>query len=61
MDENHIAFRAWVRSFDSLLKELEEDNYIHVEDADDGSGGKVLVPNETDPAIEYSHLVYPSS
>ena len=61
VDENVTAYRTWIRNFDRLIQELAEDNFVRSVSADDGSGGMMLVPNETDPAIGYSHLVYPTS
>jgi len=60
VEENVVAYRTWVRNFDRLIQELVEDNYVRSVDADDGNGGQMLVPNETDPAVDYSQLVYPS-
>jgi len=60
VDDNVTAYRTWIRNFDRLIQELVEDNFVRSVEADDGSGGKMLVPMETDPAIGYSHLVYPS-
>jgi hypothetical protein len=60
VEDNVIAYRTWIRNFDRLIRELVDDNYVRSVDADDGSGGMLLVPNEMDPAIDYSHLVYPS-
>lgn len=61
VEENMTAYRTWIRNFDRLIEELVEDKYVRSVAADDGSGGRMLVPAETDPVIEYSQLVYPSA
>jgi hypothetical protein len=61
VEDNVIAYRTWVRNFDRLIRELVDDNYVRSVDADDGRGGMMLVPTETDPAIDFPHLVYPTA
>lgn len=61
VEDNVIAYRTWVRNFDRLIRELVDDNCVRSVEADDGSGGMMLVPNEMDPAIDYSHLVHPAA
>lgn len=61
VDENVTAFRTWIRNFDRLVQELVEDKFVRSVSADDGSGGMMLVPMETDPVLDYSHLVYPAA
>jgi hypothetical protein len=61
VEENVIAYRTWIRNFDRLIQELVDDNYVRSVAADDGNGGRMLVPNEMDPAIDFSLLVYPSA
>jgi len=60
VDENVLAYRTWIRNFDRLIQELVDDGYVRTVASDDGRGRKMLVPNETDPAIGFSHLVYPA-
>ncbi len=60
VDGNVMAYRTWIRNFDRLIQELVEDNFVRSVRADDGSGGMMLVANETDPAIDFSHLVHSS-
>jgi len=59
VDDNVVAYRTWIRNFDRLIQELVEDSYVRSVPADNGSGGLMLVPNAMDPAIDFSHLVYP--
>jgi hypothetical protein len=56
IEDNQAGYYSWMRSFDQLVQELVEDNYILVE----GDPPR-LVPTELDPHGEYSHLVYPRS
>jgi len=53
--DNQAGYYTWIKSFDQLISELVEDGYIRVEEE------RKLVPTETDPPIDYSHLVYPPS
>jgi hypothetical protein len=53
VEDNQAGYYTWVRSFDQLVNELVEDGYIRTEEPD------ALVPTETEPVSEYSHLVYP--
>jgi hypothetical protein len=56
--DNQAGYYTWIRSFDQLISELEEDGYVRV--ADEGDNRKVLVATESDPSIDYSQFVYPS-
>jgi hypothetical protein len=56
--DNQAGYYTWIRSFDELISELEEDGYVKV--ADRGENRKILIRTERDPAIEVSQLVYPS-
>ncbi len=55
--DNHAGYYTWIRSFDQLISELEEEGYVLV--ADQSGNRKVLKRTEWDPAIDYSRLVYP--
>lgn len=54
IEDNQAGYYAWLKSFDQLVGELVEDDYIIVNDK------KELVPTESLPADQYSHLTYPS-
>jgi hypothetical protein len=56
--DNHAGYYTWIRSFDQLITELEEEGFVKVDDR--GENRKVLRKTEWDPAIDYSQLVYPS-
>jgi hypothetical protein len=57
-EDNQAGYFLWVKSFDGLIEELVQDGYASVEMADGQK--KVIKAIESDPAIEYSHLAYPS-
>jgi hypothetical protein len=57
VSDNHAGYYTWVRSFDQLISELEEEGYVEV--ADKGGNRKILKKTEWDPAIGFSQLVYP--
>lgn len=57
VEDNHAGYYTWIRSFDGLISELEEDGYLTVEPGSDGT--HTLHAVHTDPAIEYSHQAYP--
>ena len=56
--DNHAGYYTWIRSFDQLISELEEEGYVTVSDV--GGNRKVLKKTDWDPAIDYSQLVYAS-
>jgi hypothetical protein len=56
--DNHAGYYTWIRSFDQLISELEDEGYVKV--ADRGGNRKVLRKTEWDPSIDFSQLVYPS-
>jgi len=53
--DNHAGYYAWIRSFDQLIVELEDEGYVKV--ADQNGNHKVLKKTDWDPAIDYSQLV----
>jgi len=57
VEGNQAGYYQWIRSFDQLISELEEDGHVKV--ADTGENKKVLIATERDPNIDYSHFVYP--
>ena len=54
--DNQAGYYAWIRSFDELINELEEDGYVRAVDL--GGNRKVLKKTEWDPSIDYSQLIY---
>ena len=56
IEDNQAGYYSWVKSFDQFVGELVEDGHILVEEVE---GGRRLVPTEAEPAVEFSHLVYP--
>ncbi len=56
--DNHAGYYTWIRSFDQLISELEEEGYVKV--VDHGENRKLLRKTDWDPAMSYSQLVYPS-
>ena len=56
--DNHAGYYTWIRSFDQLISELEDEGYVKV--ADKGRNRKILKKTEWDPAIGFSQLVYPA-
>jgi hypothetical protein len=56
--DNQAGYYTWIRSFDQLISELEDDGYVKVEDR--GEKRKVLRKTDWDPGIPYSQLFYPS-
>lgn len=54
LEDNQAGYYTWLKSFDDLITELVEDDYIRVDEP-----GK-LVPTAAEPQAEFSHLVYPS-
>ena len=57
--DNHAGYYAWIRSFDQLISELEDEGYVQV--ADRGRDRKVFQKTDWDPTIDYSQLVYPGN
>jgi FMN phosphatase YigB (HAD superfamily) len=56
-EDNQAGYYAWIRSFDHLISELEEDGYVRVAEAD--GNRKVLLVTESDQPDDYSQFVYP--
>ena len=59
IEDNKAGYFTWVKSFDQLIGELVEDDYILVEELD--GNRRRLVPTEAVPQVEFSHLVYPNA
>ena len=57
LQDNQAGYYTWIRSFDDLIGELEEDGYVHTSTVD--GNRKILIANEIDPSIDYSQLIYP--
>ena len=53
--DNQAGYYTWIKSFDQLIEELIEDGHIRTDEVHH------LAPTESDPAVEYSHLVYPAA
>jgi hypothetical protein len=58
VEDNQAGYLTWLNSFDQLIGELVEDDYILAEEAD-GSGRRTLTPTEALPQAEYSRLAHP--
>jgi hypothetical protein len=58
VEDNQAGYYTWLRSFDQLVDELIQDDYILLETEGDGPE-KVLAPSENLPSIDYSQLVHP--
>lgn len=58
IEDNQAGYYTWLRSFDQLVDELVQDDYILVETEGNGSK-RVLAPSESLPSVDYSQLVYP--
>ena len=56
-DDNHAGYYSWIRSFDQLIVELEEDGYVKSVSLDGSK--KLLKKTDWDPSIEFSELVSP--
>ena len=56
IEGNHAGYYTWIRSFDQLISELEEDGFVKKVSADGEK--KVLKKTDWDPSIEYSELVH---
>ena len=56
--DNHAGYYTWIRSFDQLMSELEEDGYVQFVDV--GGNRKVIKKTDWDPSIEFSELVHSS-
>ncbi|MBN2241673.1 MAG: hypothetical protein JW793_03205 [Acidobacteria bacterium] len=57
-EDNQAGYYTWIRSFDQLIAELEEDGYVRSETLE--GNRKILKKTDWDPSIQYSELVYPS-
>jgi hypothetical protein len=58
-DDNQAGYYTWIRSFDQLICELEEDGFVRTVKLD--GDRKVLRKTDWDPSIDVSELMYPSA
>ena len=56
IEDNHAGYYTWMRSFDQLISELEEDGYVKKVNVD--GNHMVLKKTDWEPSIKYSKLVY---
>ena len=54
--DNHAGYYTWIRSFDQLIGELEEEGYVKV--TEQNGNRKTIKKTEWDPAINPSQLIY---
>jgi hypothetical protein len=54
--DNHAGYYTWIRSFDQLINELEEEGYVKV--VEQSGNHKKLQKTEWDPAMHPSQLIY---
>ena len=54
--DNQAGYYTWIRSFDQLTCELEDDGYVQCIDL--GDNRKMFQKTDWDPSIEYSQLIY---
>ncbi|MEJ2109850.1 MAG: hypothetical protein P8Z37_08055 [Acidobacteriota bacterium] len=54
--DNQAGYYTWIRSFDELISELEEDGYVKSFEA--GGNRKILRKTDWDPSLDYCKLVY---
>ena len=58
VDDNQAGYFTWLKSFDQLVNELVQDDYILVETQGNGSE-RVLKPADNLPSVDYSQLADP--
>jgi hypothetical protein len=58
-EDNQAGYYTWLRSFDQLISELEEDGYVRTVKLD--GARKILRKTDWDPSIEVSELTYASA
>ena len=58
-DDNQAGYYTWIRSFDQLISELEEDGFVRSVNLD--GDRKILKKTDWDPSIEVSELIYASA
>jgi hypothetical protein len=56
VQDNQAGYYTWIRSFDQLISELEDDGYVEV--VDKGGNRKVLMKTKWEPIIDYAQFVY---
>ena len=56
IQDNHAGYYTWVRSFDQLISELEDEGYVKVSSQD--RNRKVLKKTDWDPNLDVSQVVY---
>ena len=54
--DNHAGYYTWIKSFDQLISELEEEGFVRA--IDHAGSHKTLKKTEWDPQIGYSQLIY---
>lgn len=54
--DNQAGYYTWIRSFDQMISELEDDGYVRSVDA--GGERKRLRKTDWDPSIDYSKLIH---
>ena len=59
IDNNQACYYTWLRSFDRLIRELQEDGYVRTVKLD--GGRKIPGKTDWDPSIEVSELAYASA
>ena len=57
--DNQAGYYTWIRSFDQLIGELEDDGYVRTIKLD--GDRKLLRKTDWDPSVEFSELMYPST
>lgn len=58
VEDNQAGYFLWIKGFDQMLEELQEDGYLSAEKPEEGGAAR-LIPLEALPALGVSHLVYP--
>jgi hypothetical protein len=58
VEDNQAGYFLWIKGFDLMLAELEEEGYLRAEKSEDGRFARLL-PVEALPALDVPHLVYP--
>lgn len=56
IEDNQAGYYTWLKSFDQMIDELVQDDYILVETQGNGSE-RVLKPAEALPTVDYAQFV----
>ena len=59
VEDNQAGYFLWIKGFDQMRGELEEDGYLRAEKSEGGRFARI-VPLEVLPALDVAQLVYPS-